>query len=645
MTFASPMWLGWLLALPALFFLILLDERRRASRFEKFARRELWGKLAPGHDPGARLRKALLWCLALAFGLAALARPQWGTREEVLRLTGLDVMLVLDVSNSMETEDVVPSRLRKARHEIHTLLERLSGDRVGLVSFAASAFLACPLTTDLEYLYDTVELQSPNRVPTQGTDISVGLQAAVNALDRGAENTPAPGSGDGGGIPSRVVILFSDGEDHEGGADLIAARLKAAGARLFVIGIGTQKGGPVPVRDDSGQLLTYKKNHKGETVISRFHPDILRNLAALGGGRFWNATFDESEISQLVRDLGGLHPGELSEHRYLIHEERFQYPLGIAVLLVFLALSLPLTRRPVPVEEPTAPAGGTKGVAGGAACGIGWILLLSGAMLGGSRAALATGTSMDVYLENKEGVKAYKKGRIEEAMRHFGTAQALDPDSPKLKYNEGLVELQEGKTDQAIQDFKGAARGALGKGDLGLLGRSFFNLGSALGRKGDVPGAIRSYLAAIHSAEKGGDRGLGEDARKNLELLIQQEQRQKQKQQQQQQQQNQQSQQDPDQGRQENQRRNSAQGGGSSPQPRNDQGGSDRSREHQGPDGQTRYADSRPQTSFSSKKLSGGDAERVIEELRNKEQELQARRQKQQNGYGTRAEADDVQDW
>ena len=147
--------------------------------------------------------------------------------------------------------------------------------------------------------------------------------------------------------PTRVVVLFTDGEDHEGGADEAAAKLKAEGIRLYVIGVGTEKGAPVPVRDDAGQILTYKKTRKGETVVSRLMPDELARLAASGGGRYWDATPGEAELTELLQDLGGLKPGQLAEHRYLVYQERFQYPLLISVLLLLLELCLRPARPPL----------------------------------------------------------------------------------------------------------------------------------------------------------------------------------------------------------------------------------------------------------------------------------------------------------
>ena len=226
-----------------------------------------------------------------------------------------------------------------------------------------------------------------------------------------------------------------------------------------------------------------------------------------------------------------------------------------------------------------------------------------------------------------------------------------------LQYNQGLVQLQEGKTDDAIRNFKGAARGAMKRGDRGLLGRSFFNLGSALSRKGDAADAVRSYLAAINSARQTGDRALDQDARKNLELLMQQQEQQKQKQKQDQQKQGQQK---PQQSSQENQsgsgQKQEQKQASSSGNPESGSGNQadkqqQQQQQQQGDQkGEARsqpreYTDAPQDKSFSSPKLSADDAERVMQEIRNNEQSLQARRQRQQNGYGTHAETGNTKDW
>ena len=158
MKFANPGWLWSLLGVPLLYALLAWDERRRLRRFEGFAARALWSKIVPSWNPSTRLAKLRLWCLALFFAALAAARPQFGSHQETVNMTGMDILLAVDVSNSMEVEDVVPSRLQKAKHLVRTLVDQLHGDRVGIVAFAESAYLASPLTSDLNYVLETMKI-------------------------------------------------------------------------------------------------------------------------------------------------------------------------------------------------------------------------------------------------------------------------------------------------------------------------------------------------------------------------------------------------------------------------------------------------------------------------------------------------------
>jgi Ca-activated chloride channel family protein len=229
MRFLVPSWLWGLLAVPVLYGLLYWDENRRQVQFAKFADRKLWKLLSPELNFGLRRRKALYWVASLGFIILALARPQWGSHQEIVQVSGLDVMLVLDLSNSMSVEDVVPSRLQKAKHLIRTLLGRMEGDRVGLVGFAASTWVVSPLTSDLSYIWDRIETLTPKSVESQGTDMGLALETAQRAMERGAQE--GVGEAKQGGA-SHVVILISDGEDHENDALTQAAQLKERGIKF-----------------------------------------------------------------------------------------------------------------------------------------------------------------------------------------------------------------------------------------------------------------------------------------------------------------------------------------------------------------------------------------------------------------------------
>jgi Ca-activated chloride channel family protein len=453
--------------------------------------------------------------LALFFGLLALARPQWGTHEEVVKVSGLDIMVALDVSNSMETEDMAPSRLKKAKHVVRSVLERLRGDRAGAVAFAGSSYLACPLTTDLEYVGETLDHLGPRSILNQGTDIGIGLETALKALERGAEEGVA---GEGAKTSSQVILLISDGEDHQEGASEIARKLRASGIKLFVLGIGTEKGGPIPSRDEHGNLHGYKKNRKGEAVLSSFRPNALMKITADDGGKYWTITAGETETEEVLHEMKALNRTDFSERRYVVYEDRFQYPLALAVLLLFLELAVPLR----------LPAGKRKEALSAILS-----LLLTGCGEGGlDRLAMP----FKWYSDTRKGVEEYKEGRIEDAKKTFGSVQARNPDSPELRYNQSLVQNHEGEAENAMKGFGEAAKAAE-RADPGLAAKSYYNLGNVLAKKSEMKGAVEAYLSAIEAARRAKDDGLERDARKNLELLLQQIQKQNQQKQQEEQQQ------------------------------------------------------------------------------------------------------------
>lgn len=342
-TFVHPGWLWALLFLPVVLFFGLKDIERRRKNLENFASSSLWKIIVPEFDPQALRRKFFVLTGAFAFFVIALARPQYGEKEETVSISGVDILVVLDISTSMQVEDVVPNRLRKAKHALKSLAEQLSGDRVGMVAFAGSSYLASPLTTDVSYFLEMLEVMDPSMISTQGTDIGSALETAIRALERGAEDLSTGAQNEQVDFASKVVILVSDGEDLEERALKAAASVKEHGAAFYVLGIGTEKGAPIPIRDRQGVLLSYKK-YNGEAVVSRFDSSALQKIAAEGGGQFWSITPEEAEIDALAKKLSGKEGSEIQERRKVIRQERYQIPLFFGILLLFFELWLPARR-------------------------------------------------------------------------------------------------------------------------------------------------------------------------------------------------------------------------------------------------------------------------------------------------------------
>lgn len=589
MKFLTPLWLWGILLLPFIYGIYYFDERRRQNQFEKFAKRNLWSWIAPEFDPTLRLRKVQVLLLSFAFLLIALARPQFGTHEEKVQIMGMDIMVVLDVSQSMEVEDVVPSRLQKAKHVIRTLAGQLEGDRVGVVGFAGGAYVACPLTTDISYFLEAVQILSPRSIPSQGTDIGLGLQAAYEALERGAQET-GPNRAN---APSKAVVLISDGEDHEEQADQVAKKLKDNGIKLYVLGVGTAQGGTIPVRDEGGNPVGFKRDRQGKLVTSRFDSKELRNLATQGGGLYWDISDSEREVPELLRDLGTLNRSDYTERTFLVYEERYQIPLAIAILLLMIEISIPARK-----------------------------ILFLAFLLFSSRsyanASVKDQVSIGAYLENQKGLEAYQEGDLDAAQKSFGAAQARDPSRPELQFNQGVVQLHRGEVDAAIENFQEAVKNAQNKDRTDLQAKSLYNLGAAYEKAGKKKEAIEAYASAIEKSIDQNDKALEDQARKRIELLYQEKQKEKEQKKQEGQNKNQEQSKDGN-SKPEDQKKKD---GEKQPEKEKDQN-KDQQRPNQRPDQRPDQHQGQKKKQFKSEKMTPEDADRVMDELKNRERELQ----------------------
>ncbi len=336
MRFLRPELLWLLLALPPVGLLGFALARRRRRALARFAGgSDRLDRFLGEVGAHRRALKGLLLLVAAAFGVLAAARPQWGSRLESVEGRGVDVVVVLDTSLSMACADVAPDRLAVAKYVASNVLEKLAGNRIGLVTFAGRATLSCPLTPDVEAVrlfLDATELDS---VPVPGTALADALDAAIRAF--GAQ----PGAS---GDRSRAVLLLSDGEDHEAGTDEALERLHAVGAVLYAVGVGTREGGPIPVSDAAGADAGYKKDAGGNIVTTRLDEDLLERIAVKSGGRYWQATPSGLEIDDVVAAVSELDTSEYGKVLRTRYEERYQIPLALA-LIALAAESLIPDRR------------------------------------------------------------------------------------------------------------------------------------------------------------------------------------------------------------------------------------------------------------------------------------------------------------
>jgi Ca-activated chloride channel family protein len=325
--------LAWaLLLIPALVVLLVLyvrAQKRDRARLGTDANLE---PLLPRPDPGKALfRNAALACAA-AFAVLALLGPRMGTKLETVQRKGVDIFLVVDVSKSMDADDLKPSRLRRAVMEIEVFLEGLEGNRVGLVAFAGDAFVQCPLTLDYAAARIFLDILDTSLISVPGTDIGRAMERTLEGFGT-KERT------------SKVIILFTDGEDHGGQAEAMAKKAAEEGIILYAIGIGSPEGSIIPLRDARGQVTEYKKDEEGRVVTSRLGEETLQKMVLSTGGKYYRSTSGNMELKRILEDIRKMEKKDLGSAQMTRFEDRFQYALLPGFLLFALAAFLALPWR------------------------------------------------------------------------------------------------------------------------------------------------------------------------------------------------------------------------------------------------------------------------------------------------------------
>jgi Ca-activated chloride channel family protein len=317
----------------------------RAARRAKLLRRLIEPRALPralsGHSPTRTAIRGSALTLGLLLISVALAEPQCGTSTELTKRTGIDVVVALDASRSMLAEDIRPSRLERAKLELSDLLDRLKGDRVAIVVFAADAFVQCPLTTDYSAAKLFLHAIDVNSVPQQGTSLSQALLTSKQVLD------------DGGGVSrGRAVVLLTDGEDHEAGIGEALDQLNSEGIRVYPVGIGSTTGEPIPTFDDKGRFAGYKRDKLGQTVMTRLNEDALREIATKTGGRYFHSTSGDVGVPAVYEELERLDKAEFESHLTVQYAERFRDFAMPGLFLLLIGAGLTDRRRKAPEEAP-----------------------------------------------------------------------------------------------------------------------------------------------------------------------------------------------------------------------------------------------------------------------------------------------------
>ncbi len=475
MTFGSPLWLWALLALPLLAFFFARAEQRGAERLQQFVAARLLPQLAGTVNRGRRIFRFLLLLLVLLLVLVSLARPRWGYAFDEVRRKGLDLILAVDVSRSMLSNDVSPNRLERVKLATQDLLNELQGDRVGLIAFAGRAFLQAPLTIDYDAAVDSINDLDAKSIPEGGTNISDAIALATRTYGKAATG-------------NRALIIFTDGEELNGDAAAAAKAAADAGVRIFTVGVGTPGGSLIPIQGENGGTA-FVKDEQGEVVKSKLDESRLREIAQATGGFYLHLENGPQTMKKLFTEgLGQMQVADINARLSRRPIERYEWPLAAAIFLFAIALLINDRKR----KRTTTRAGKQAALATTAAA----IFI---AFASTSRAA-------------SPGIELYEHQKFPEAYEHFQETLKENPgtrQTDRIEFDSGAAAYKMEDYNKAMQSFSQAL---LSKNPH-LESASHYNLGNTLYERGeaeksddkkltDWEGALQHYTETLKAEPK-----------------------------------------------------------------------------------------------------------------------------------------------
>ncbi|HEY6953105.1 MAG TPA: tetratricopeptide repeat protein [Bacteroidota bacterium] len=558
--FANPQYLWFLLAVPALAALFVLLHYTGRRSVHRFVSASLLNQLSPDTSPGKRAWKQSFFLGALACLVLAVADPQVGTRLEEVKREGIDLFVALDVSLSMKAEDLKPNRLEKAKRDISNLLQKLTGDRVGLIVFAGDAFVQFPLTSDYSAADLFLSAVDVDAVPVPGTMIGSAVELALKSFE-----TDIP--------TQKAIVVVSDGENTEG--DVLGAidDAKKAHVRIYTIGTGTPDGSPIPIYNSQGQQVDYKHDDAGNIVLTKLDETMLQQIAATTGGTYRRATSGGNEIDDVFKELESIGKTEFGVKQISGYESRYQYPLVLAILFLIIEVMLSERRGKIMMIA--------KRLLPNAA-----ILLLL--ILG----SVTVSVSQTLRAHVREGNKVYEKGKYNDAEVSYKKALEKDPKSHAAQFDLGDALYKQQRFDEAMREYNNAA---VASKDAEGKAASYYNLGNSLFKANKYPESIEAYKRSLSLNPN------DEDTRYNLQMAID---RLKQQQQNKDQKKNQKNEQNQDQKQDQKQQQNQQQQ--QQQQPQNQQAKQDQTRQQQ-----------------QKNQMPKEEADRILEALRNTEKKIQ----------------------
>lgn len=325
--------LAWLVFLiPGAFFLLIM-KRKHEQKMEK-----LWGcpetvrTLAPSIPREKKTLSHASLMGGVLFAILALLGPRMGVSLEKIHRKGVDIIIALDVSKSMDAEDIQPSRLRRAILELEDFLDTVEGDRLGLVAFAGDAFLQCPLTLDTSAVKIFLDVLDTSLIPVPGTDLGRAIEVALKAFPEKEKKY-------------KVLLLLTDGEDHSHRAVDMAKRASQEGVVIYAIGIGSLEGGVIPLKNEAGEVVGYKKDKAGKVVTTHLDEETLQKIALETGGKYYRSTTGHLELEKIYKEIQKMGKKDLGSWEFTHLEDRYQYFLFLALVCFFLSTYLELPRR------------------------------------------------------------------------------------------------------------------------------------------------------------------------------------------------------------------------------------------------------------------------------------------------------------
>src|SRR5947208_7283212 len=460
MSFGAPAWLWGLLLIPLLIALFIRSERRGLKRLQEFVSARLLPQLAGTVNRPRRILRFALQLLGLALAIVSLAQPRWGYTFEDVKRKGLDLLIAVDTSRSMLSNDVQPNRLDRVKLAVQDLINELQGDRVGLIAFAGRAFLQAPLTIDYDAVVEAINDIDTKTIPEGGTNISSAITLATQSFGKSATG-------------NRALIVFTDGEELSGDAVKMAKEAADAGVRIFTVGVGTPEGSLIPITGDDGQTA-FVKDSAGEVVKSKLDDKRLREVAQATGGFYVRLENGPRTMQQVQTEgLAKMQAAEMDVRLSRQPIERYEWPLSAALIALALSILIPerkrsRERRSVPAPARTA----AHGVGGGPVRTVGATVVLL-ILLSSFRFAAAP------------GIDAYHEGKFEDAYSQFQQTLKSHPQSPaddKLQFDSGAAAYKLKDYNKALESFSQA----LLTRDTGLQSKGHYNLGNTLYQHGET---------------------------------------------------------------------------------------------------------------------------------------------------------------